>query len=60
MFSDDKIKTAKDILISAGQVFLVSLIIPYFTGQYQLAYLWMGIFLTFGSWSMALFISKNT
>ncbi|MEK7503150.1 MAG: hypothetical protein AAB556_01750 [Patescibacteria group bacterium] len=59
MISDERVQIAKDILVSAGQVFLASLIIPYFTGEYQAAYLLMGIFLTFGSWSMALFVSKK-
>jgi len=59
MLSDDQINVSASILISAGQVFLASLIVPYFTGEYNAAILIAGILLTFGSWSIALVISQR-
>ena len=59
MLSNDQLKTARDILVAAGQVFLASLIVPYFTGEYHVAILMAGILLTFGSWSIALRITKR-
>ena len=60
MLSDSQIKTARDILVAAGQVFLASLVIPYFIGGFPVLSLLAGFAFTAGAWSMALVITQET
>lgn len=59
MLSDDQLKTARNILVATGQVFLASLVVPYFIGGHPALSFVAGTLFTAGSWSMALVISKN-
>lgn len=59
MSSDEQLKTFRDIFVAAGQVFLASLVIPYFVGGYPALSLAAGVGLMLTSWSMALMVSKR-
>jgi len=60
MLSDIQLRIATDILVSAGEVFLASLVVPFFVGQFGIAPLIVGFILMAGSWIGALSVGNYT
>jgi len=59
MFSDAQLRIVADISVSAGQVFLASLVVPFFIGQFSIVVFAIGVMFTGGAWIMALVIGKQ-
>lgn len=58
MFSDPQLRIIVDVLISAGEVLLASLVVPFFVGQFSIIIFSVGVIFTTGAWTIALFIGK--
>ncbi len=58
MLSDSQLRIITDVLVSSGEVFLASLVVPFFTGEFSQLALVFGILSTAGSWFIALIIGK--
>ena len=59
MLSDAQIKLMADMLLGAGHVFLASLVLPYFTGDFSTVHFLAGTILIVGAWSGALLLTKS-
>lgn len=59
MFSDPQLRIIVDVLISAGEVLLASLVIPFFIGQFSVIVFTVGVIFMTGAWIIALFIGKH-
>lgn len=57
--SSTQLKITTDILVSAGGVFLASLVVPFFIGQFNVLAFILGIMFTSGAWSIALLINRS-
>lgn len=54
-----QLKVVTDILVSAGGIFLASLVIPSFIGEFSTPAFVIGLMLASGAWFIALFINKQ-
>lgn len=59
MLSNSQLKIAGDILVATGQVFLASLVIPFFITGFDFILFLEGVTFTAGSWSIALLVAKD-
>ena len=60
MLSDSQLRIIISVLVSSGEVFLASLVVPFFTGEFSQIALVLGIMFTAGTWFIALFIGGFT
>lgn len=58
MLSDSQLRILTDVLVSAGEVFLASLVVLFFTGESDVLAFVLGAAFTVGAWLIALFIGK--
>ena len=59
MLSDAQIKLMADMFLGAGQVFLASLVIPYFIADFSTLHFFAGTILVISAWSSALLLTKS-
>ncbi len=58
MLSNSQLRIVIDVLVSAGEVFLASLVVPFFIGGFTAIAFVFGIIFTAGAWIIALVIGK--
>ncbi|OGZ96582.1 MAG: hypothetical protein A3J10_02920 [Candidatus Sungbacteria bacterium RIFCSPLOWO2_02_FULL_54_10] len=58
MLSDSQLRIVTSVLVSSGEVFLASLVVPFFTREFSPIAFVLGIMFTAGAWFIALIIGK--
>ncbi len=59
MLTNEQLKFLADVSVAAGQVFLASLVIPYFVSNIGSRFFLFGIIFAMGSWTIGLFIIRG-